>query len=52
MDVVLRAHSVRGESHIQSNANGEVATVPYRVVTLRMGCVLQQVIEAGGDVPL
>ena len=25
--VVLRAHSVRGESHIQRNANGEVATV-------------------------
>jgi len=25
--VVLRAHPVRGESHIQRNANGEVATV-------------------------
>jgi len=25
--VVLRAHSVRGESHIHRNANGEVATV-------------------------
>jgi len=25
--VVLRAHSVRGESHIQHNANGEVATL-------------------------
>jgi len=26
--VALRAHSVRGESHIQCNANGEVATIP------------------------
>jgi len=26
MGVVLRAHPVRGESHIQTNANGEVAT--------------------------
>jgi len=26
--VVLRAHPVRGESHIQRNANGEVATQP------------------------
>ena len=26
MGVVLRAHAVRGESHIQRNANGEVAT--------------------------
>jgi len=25
--VVLRAHTVRGESHIQRNANGEVATL-------------------------
>jgi len=25
--VVLRAHSVRGESHIQCNVNGEVATI-------------------------
>jgi len=27
--VVLRAHPVRGESHIQRNANGEVATLLY-----------------------
>jgi len=27
MGVVLRAHRVRGESHIQRNASGEVATV-------------------------
>jgi len=26
MGVVLRAHPVRGESHIQRNASGEVAT--------------------------
>jgi len=26
MDVALRVHPVRGESHIQRNANGEVAT--------------------------
>jgi len=26
MGVVLRPHPVRGESHIQRNANGEVAT--------------------------
>ena len=26
MGVVLRAHPVRGESHIQRNVNGEVAT--------------------------
>jgi len=26
MDVVVRAHLVRGESHIQCNASGEVAT--------------------------
>ena len=26
MDVVIRAHLVRGESHIQCNASGEVAT--------------------------
>jgi len=25
--IVLRAHSVRGESHIQRNATGEVATL-------------------------
>jgi len=28
--VVLRAHPVRGESHIQGNANGEVATTSPR----------------------
>ena len=27
MGVVLRAHPVRGESHIQRNAKGEVATL-------------------------
>jgi len=27
MSVILRAHPVRGESHIQLNANREVATV-------------------------
>ena len=26
LDVILRAHPVHGESHIQCNANGEVAT--------------------------
>jgi len=26
--IVLRAHPVRGESHIQRNATGEVATLP------------------------
>jgi len=26
MGVVLRAHPVRGDTHIQRNANGEVAT--------------------------
>jgi len=30
MGVVLRAHPVRGESHIQRNANGEVATQLFR----------------------
>ena len=29
--VVLRAHTVRGESHIQPNANQEVATVPTEI---------------------
>jgi len=28
MGVILRAHPVRGESHIQRNANREVATLP------------------------
>jgi len=28
MGVILHAHPVRGESHIQRNANGEVATTP------------------------
>jgi len=27
--VILQAHPVRGESHNQRNATGEVATVPY-----------------------
>jgi len=30
MGVVLRAHSVRGESHIQRSANGEVATAAFK----------------------
>jgi len=30
MGVVLRAHPVRGESHIQRNANREVATTSSR----------------------
>jgi len=29
MGAVLRAQSVRGEPHIQRNANGEVATVYF-----------------------
>jgi len=29
MGVILRANPVRGESHIQRNANGEVATIPW-----------------------
>ena len=32
--VVLRAHPVRGESHIQRNANGEVATVRTCIFSL------------------
>ena len=28
MGVILRAHPVRGESHILRNANGKVATLP------------------------
>jgi len=28
MGVILRAHPVRGESHIERNDNGEVATLP------------------------
>jgi len=28
MGVALRAHPVRGESHIQRNDNGEAATLP------------------------
>jgi len=31
MDVVLRAHPVRGESHIQRNANGGVAIAPSEI---------------------
>jgi len=30
MGVVLRAHPVRGESHIQRSASGEVATHPTK----------------------
>jgi len=32
MDVILRAHPVHGESHIQRNANGEVAKVLLSVL--------------------
>jgi len=32
MGVVLRAHPVRGESHIQRNANGVVATPAMEIV--------------------
>jgi len=32
MDVILGAHPVRGESHIQRNANGEVATVLILII--------------------
>ena len=31
MGVILRAHPVRGESHIQRNATGEVATVARKI---------------------
>ena len=34
MGVVLRAHPVRGESHIQRNTTGEVATIPSAVETM------------------
>jgi len=30
--VVLRAHLVHGESHIQCNATGEIATVAYHLI--------------------
>jgi len=33
--VVLRAHPVRGEWHIQRNANGEIATVSNMLVLKR-----------------
>ena len=36
--VVPRAHSVRGESRIQRNASGVVATVAYTSVTLKLQC--------------
>jgi len=38
--VVLRAHPVRGESHIQHNATGEVATTFY--LNLGKGFVSRQ----------
>jgi len=34
MGVVLRAHPVRGESHIERNATGEVATVSQTLLLL------------------
>jgi len=32
MHVVLRTHPVRGDPHIQRNANGEVATLSDSIV--------------------
>ena len=29
MDVVLHAHPIRGESHVQRKANGDVATIEF-----------------------
>jgi len=37
MGVILRAHPVRGESHIQRNANGEVATQLMQVASCGIG---------------
>jgi len=34
--VILHAHPVRGESHNQPNATGEVATPPYPTVNLNL----------------
>jgi len=34
MGVALRAHPVRGESHIQCNANGEVATTILAILVI------------------
>jgi len=42
--VVLRAHPVRGESHIQSNVNVEIAT-PFRSTS----AVLVQILGEPGD---
>ena len=39
MGVILRAHPVRGESHIQRNANGDFATVPIRSFFLHCACL-------------
>jgi len=36
MGVILRAHPVRGEPHIQRNANREVATLPIRHTVLAL----------------
>jgi len=33
--VILRAHPIRGESHIHRNVNGEVATLSYQDVSLK-----------------
>ena len=42
MGVVLRTHPVRGESHIQCNANGEVATAAMHVIEQNAsGCFSQ-----------
>jgi len=38
---VLHAHPVRGESHIQHNTTGEVATIPY--IFLRITCCITYV---------
>jgi len=34
--VVLRVHPVRGKSHIQRNATGEVATVPINLKSINV----------------
>jgi len=38
MGVVLRTHPVHGESHIQRNANGEVARIDRLDALLRLWC--------------
>ena len=40
MGVVLRAHPVRGESHIQRNSNGDVATAATSTLLVRSGILV------------